>query len=108
MPNDVTVITGTGRGSHTIRVWDVVSGLCSYIIRSHTDSITRINVLDNLLISGSHDQTVCIYDLAAGIELQRLEGHTNYPYLFSFSEDKTCMAVACSGGDIKIWRLADS
>lgn len=108
MPNDVTVITGTCRGSHTIRVWDVISGLCSYIIRAHTDGITRIDVLDNLLISGSYDQTVCIHDLSAGTELQQLKGHTKYAYLFSFNKDKTCIAVACGGGDIKIWRLADS
>lgn len=91
-----------------IRVWDVVSGLCLHIIRGHTDSIVRIGMLDKMLITGSYDQTVRIHDLTAGTELQRLEGHANFPYLFSLNGDRTCMAVACGSGDIRIWRLADS
>lgn len=108
MPNNEIVITGTGENTHAIRVWDIVSGLCLYAFHGHTGSITSIDVLDDLLISGSYDQTVRIHDLAAGKELSRLEGHAEYPHIFGYNEDRTFMAVACSGGDIKLWRLIDS
>jgi WD40 repeat protein len=107
MPDESTVITGTGANTHTIRVWDVASGSCSHKFDHHTRSIIRLKTIGNQLISGSYDQTVRIWDLVTGNELHRLEGHARYPSVFGFNDDETLMAVSCGTGDIKIWRIKD-
>jgi WD40 repeat protein len=107
MPDDSTVITGTGNDTHTIRVCDVASGSCLHEFDRHTGGIIRLETIGNRLISGSYDQTVRIWDLATGNELYRLEDHARYPFIFGFNDNKTLMAVAYSTGDIKIWRIED-
>ena len=107
MPDDSTLITGTADDMHTIGVWDVASGLCLHKLDHHTRGIIKLETIGNRLISGSYDQTVRIWDLATGNEFHRLEGHTKYASIFSFNDNKSLMAVACGGGNIKIWRIED-
>lgn len=107
MPDNSTIITGTGDGTHTIRVWDVASGSCLHELDRHSRAIKRLETISNRLISVSNDQTVRIWDLATGNQLHQLEGHAPYPHIFGFNDNKTLMAVTCSGSDIKIWRIQD-
>jgi WD40 repeat protein len=57
------------------------------------------------LLSGSHDKTVRLWDLATGRELQRLEGHTREVYTVAFAPDGR---RAVSGGNdrtVRLWLL---
>lgn len=58
------------------------------------------------LISGSHDQTVKIWDAASGIELRTLTGHEASVKKVAVSPDgQTLASAGTSDGTIRLWKL---
>ena len=56
-----------------------ISGNLIKTLSSHTDLVLSLAVLpDNMLASGSADQTIKIWDTVNGKELTTLNGHTSY------------------------------
>jgi len=47
-------------------------------VQGHAGSVQSVAVLDDLLVSGSWDKTVRVWDSKTGTCLQTLEGHTGY------------------------------
>ena len=61
----------------TIRVWDISSGQCIYMIEGHEDNITSINTTPDgrRAVSGSWDKTLRVWDLESEKCLHTLKGH---------------------------------
>jgi WD40 repeat protein len=55
------------------------------------------------LASGSHDNTVRIWDAETGQELRRLEGHRDRVYSVSWSPDGRSLATGSDDKTIRIW-----
>jgi WD40 repeat protein/serine/threonine protein kinase len=60
-----------------------------------------------LLASAGHDQTVRLWDVAAGRVLRVLRGHTGEVTSVAFSPDGTRLASASGDHNVKIWNVAD-
>ncbi|KIK77016.1 hypothetical protein PAXRUDRAFT_168104 [Paxillus rubicundulus Ve08.2h10] len=75
-PNPIVVSAGCDK---TLRVWDVVSGHCIYILQGHTATIRCVRVLHNrpIAVTGSRDTTVRVWDIQKGRLLRILEGHSH-------------------------------
>ncbi|KAH8089861.1 WD40 repeat-like protein [Cristinia sonorae] len=60
-----------------LRVWDVKSGYCIYVLRGHVSTIRCLKVLHRrpIAVSGSRDCTVRVWDVQRGKLLRVLEGH---------------------------------
>ncbi|KAJ3849904.1 WD40 repeat-like protein [Lentinula lateritia] len=68
----------SGGCDKSVRVWDIRSGYCIYVLRGHTSTIRCIKVLHNrpIAVSGSRDNTLRVWDVQRGRSLRILAGHT--------------------------------
>ncbi len=48
------------------------------VLEGHTHTIWSVVIKDNLIISGSRDNTIKIWDIESGLCIKTLECHTNY------------------------------
>ncbi|KAJ3743700.1 WD40-repeat-containing domain protein [Lentinula detonsa] len=67
----------SGGCDKVVRVWDIRSGYCIYVLRGHTSTIRCIKVLHNrpIAVSGSRDNTLRVWDVQRGRSLRVLAGH---------------------------------
>lgn len=57
-------------------MWCLKDLKLNFILRGHFDDIECIAHHENLLLSGSWDKLIIIWDLNTGAKLATLEGHT--------------------------------
>ncbi|OSD04424.1 WD40 repeat-like protein [Trametes coccinea BRFM310] len=74
-PNALVVSGGCDK---ELRIWDVKSGYCIYVLRGHTSTVRCLKVLHGrpIAVSGSRDRTVRVWDVQRGRLLRVLQGHT--------------------------------
>jgi WD40 repeat protein len=56
-----------------------------------------------MIASGSHDQTIRLWDNHTGEYLKTLRGHTNWVLSVAFSPDGKTLASSSSDETIKLW-----
>ena len=59
-----------------------------------------------ILATGSHDQTIKLWDAATGRELATLRGHTGNVYTVAFSPDGSLLASGSLDGTVRLWDMA--
>ncbi|KAJ7171971.1 WD40 repeat-like protein [Mycena filopes] len=87
----------------TVRVWDLVTGACRWILVGHTQKVYSV-VLDpprHQACSGSMDGTVRIWDLKTGRCAHTLTGHTSLVGLLGLSPRTLVSAAADS--TLRVW-----
>lgn len=87
----------------TLRVWDLLTGECKFLLQGHTGKVYSVIVDDsrNRCASGSLDGTVRIWSLANGDCIHRLDGHSSLVGLLENSLHYLVSAGADS--TLKIW-----
>lgn len=62
-----------------LRVWDLATGHCNYVLRGHTSTIRCIEVAhipgEKIVVSGSRDATIRVWDYRSGVCKHVLVGH---------------------------------
>jgi F-box/WD-40 domain protein MET30 len=71
------------------------------VFRGHTDSVMCLQFEDNILMTGSYDATVKIWDMETGEELRTLRGHTAGVRCLQF--DDTKLITGSLDRTIKVW-----
>ncbi|KAJ5908800.1 E3 ubiquitin ligase complex SCF subunit sconB [Penicillium taxi] len=71
------------------------------LFRGHTDSVMCLQFEDNILMTGSYDATVKIWDLETGDELRTLRGHTAGVRCLQF--DDTKLITGSLDRSIRVW-----
>ncbi|CAK5265138.1 unnamed protein product [Mycena citricolor] len=87
----------------TVRVWDLVTGACKWVLVGHTQKVYSV-VLDlprQQACSGSMDGTVRIWDLKTGRCAHTLTGHTSLVGLLGLSPRTLVSAAADS--TLRVW-----
>ncbi|KAJ7633112.1 WD40-repeat-containing domain protein [Roridomyces roridus] len=87
----------------TVRVWDLVTGACRWVLVGHTQKVYSV-VLDpprHQACSGSMDGTVRIWDLRTGRCAHTLTGHTSLVGLLGLSPRTLVSAAADS--TLRVW-----
>lgn len=102
LPND---LIAAGLDDFTIRVWDLNTGNCTYVLKGHTAPVNALAVLnDGRLASGSDDMTIRIWNL--------VEYPEDHQLVFAGHEDSVralevlpsgWIASGSSDGSIKLW-----
>ncbi|KAA6414866.1 MAG: hypothetical protein FRX48_01616 [Lasallia pustulata] len=77
-------------------------------LEGHSEPVTAVAFSPDgkQLASGSHDQTVRIWDAATGATLQTLEGHSGWVDAVTFSPDGKQLASGSHDKTVRIWDAA--
>jgi WD40 repeat protein len=100
-------IIGVGLLFGGIVILDGITGTHTSILSGHTDSANSLTFsLDGaLLVSGSNDKTVKLWDIQTGGVIKTFHGHTDVVWSVSISPDCTTIASGSGSGTIHIWDL---
>lgn len=79
-----------------------MNGRCLNTIRAHTHKVNCLQFNDNLLVSGSHDTLVKVWDMS-GRCLHTLQGHDNMIHCLQFKGNK--LITGSSDTTIKLWNI---
>lgn len=79
-------------------------GIARHVLRGHRDEVRRVEFSPNnaLLASASYDNTVRIWDLAAGTFMQ-LDGHSGEVKQLRWSPDGTLLLTGGREGEVRLW-----
>jgi WD40 repeat protein len=109
LPDD-RIVVGLNNGS--LKIWNPQTEIYDLIFKGHDKAIYYINTFcdecDNLLlISGSHDSTIKIWDLTNGNCKTVITNMVRADRLFSVLPDKRLLIQSCNDSvcKIKIWNL---
>jgi F-box/WD-40 domain protein MET30 len=72
-------------------------------LHGHTNGVMCLQFDDNILVSGSYDSTIKIWDIETGQELRTLAGHSLGVRCLQF--DKTKLVSGSLDGTLKVWDM---
>jgi WD40 repeat protein len=77
----------------------------SHIVTGHSGSVQSIAFSPDIqtVASGSADNTIKLWDVKTGKELQTLEGHSDSVWSVAFSPDSQTVASGSDAKTIKLW-----
>ncbi len=79
---------------------------CIHILADHKDGVSSCAMsAQGLVISGSYDCTVKLWNLKTGDLLKTIEAHSDRVNAVALSADGQSFASACQNGTIKAWKL---
>ncbi|KAG8940933.1 hypothetical protein FRC03_005004 [Tulasnella sp. 419] len=92
---DIKVLKGRAAG------WDP----CLSILREHNGAVlsAAFSHDSTMIVSGSYDKTVCIWDAVTGSLIRKLEGHIGWVYSVAFSHDSTMIISGSYDETVCIW-----
>ncbi|KAJ2557605.1 SCF ubiquitin ligase complex subunit cdc4, partial [Coemansia sp. RSA 1933] len=72
-------------------------------LEGHSDSVRAVAAYGNIVVSGSYDCTIRVWDATTGACLQRLEGHTAKVYTIVLDSDMHLIMSGSMDGTIRVW-----
>lgn len=83
------------------------TGRCLRVLKGHSDSVFAVALSEDgsLLVSGSQDKSIRVWNVASGECIRVLTGHTEGVREIVIGADKRIYS-ACADGTIRVWSLA--
>ena len=91
-----------GSSLHDITILDAIAGIHTSVISEHVVALT-FSSDGTLLVSGSKDRTVSLYDIQTGGIIRTFYGHTGGIRSVSISPDCTMIASGSTDTTIRLW-----
>ena len=73
------------------------------VLEGHTNAVWSVAIKDNIIISGSDDETIKIWDINSGKCIKTLEGHTDWVKSVAIKDN--LIISGSSDNTIKIWDI---
>lgn len=97
----------SGSEDRTVKVWDVVSGLCKTTLKGHNSSAYVSFAPDSASVLTCSDDTLAkVWDLTTGECRRTFQGHTKFVRSAVFAPGMGSIATASGDGTAKIWDVA--
>uniref|UniRef100_A0A8K9Y1W8 Kinesin family member 21B n=1 Tax=Oncorhynchus mykiss TaxID=8022 RepID=A0A8K9Y1W8_ONCMY len=80
---------------------------CSAVAEGHSKPVLCVDATDELLFTGSKDQTCKMWNLVTGQEIVTLKGHPNNVVSVKYCSS-SCLVFSVSTSYIKVWDIRDS
>ena len=98
-------IVAVGLSSNDIIILYATTGTNLSVLSGHSDEVNSLAFsLDGaLLVSGSNDKTVKLWDIQTGGVIRTFHGHTNWVQSVSISPDCTTIASGLKDKNIHLW-----
>ena len=102
-----TIAIGLLTGSHDIIILDAITGSQRAIFSGHTESVFAVGFSSDgrLLVSGSDDKTIKLWDMQTGGVIKTFCGHTGYVRSVSISADCIRIVSGFFDGTISLWNI---
>ena len=93
--------------SGDISILDGVTGACISTLSGHTDSVEALTFSSDgaLLLSGSNDKTINLWDIQTGGVVRTFRGHTEWVWSVSISPDGEAIASGSGDTTVRVWDL---
>ncbi len=98
-------LLATSALDHTIRLWDVATGMPVRTLTGHTEIAFQLIFSPDgaTLLSGSLDGTARLWDVATGATLRTFVGHTASVYADGFTPDGRFAVTGGKDGTVRFW-----
>ncbi|XP_006640374.2 WD repeat and SOCS box-containing protein 2 isoform X1 [Lepisosteus oculatus] len=104
-----SLLLATGLNNGIIKVWEVKTGHLLFNLTEHRDVVRDLTFAPNgslILVSGSRDKTLRIWDLTKDRKKAHvLTGHGNWVYSSCISPDCSIIASVCGHNQVYLWSL---
>ncbi|KAK9811924.1 hypothetical protein WJX72_012560 [[Myrmecia] bisecta] len=97
-----------GHADGTVRLWNLVSGICDVTFSGHSAAVTALCYSKDgaTLASGAQDTDVVVWDVAGETGLYRLRGHTDQVCDLVFLDDLNKLVSCSKDSHLRVWDLA--
>jgi WD40 repeat protein len=101
-PEGKVLTTTSGSG---LRFWDITTGK-EMLPGGHEDTVTCLSYANDLLITGSRDRTLRVWQARTGKELHRYTKHQKALVTLAVSPDGQTVASVDAGNHLHLWEAA--
>ncbi|KIJ14039.1 hypothetical protein PAXINDRAFT_45714, partial [Paxillus involutus ATCC 200175] len=103
-PDEKKLVTGSGDG--TLRIRDRTTGAVE-VLHGHRGSVWDVDVSQDgeIVVSGSDDKTVRIWNGKSGETMQVFEGHKNWVRSVQFSPTSSKVVSGSWDGTVRVWSV---
>jgi WD40 repeat protein len=97
----------TGGDDHTVRLWDMETGICLRVFKGHTYPVYSVawSPDGKHALSGADDNTVRLWDIESGFFLRVFEGHTDMVWSVAWSSDGKLALSGASDNTVLLWDI---
>lgn len=94
-------------GPAVVKTLQSQSWRCVQTLQGHSDWVNCVAISPDgeILVSGSRDKTIKVWQLSTGKILQTLAGHTSFVFSVTISPDGQTLASGSEDTTIKLWQL---
>ncbi|HEV3257447.1 MAG TPA: WD40 repeat domain-containing serine/threonine-protein kinase, partial [Gemmataceae bacterium] len=105
-PDGKVLLSGSGFGDPTIRVWDAATGRLVRQLDGHSAWVSKLAFSKDgrQLASAAVDQTIRIWDTSTWTETRVLRGHSDEVYAVAVSPTEQLVASVSKDGDLMLWK----
>lgn len=88
------------------QIWNLQNGKCLKTLLGHDGPVWSIVRYDHILVSGSQDKTVKVWDVRRCVLVSNLTGHQAAVFCLDMTKDGKYVFSASADHTVRIWNLA--